>query len=328
MRYLTSVALLLLPLAASAEDCAKLDAKGVAALFDDWNLALSSLDAHEVSARYWPDAVLLPTQSNTPRTSGAMITDYYEHFLARRPRGRIDSRRITLGCNLAIDTGTYSFSLMSDKGAVSEVPARYSFVYQYRDGAWKILHQHSSAMPESGEASPAAESGEARAAVVVVPAPAPAAPPAPAVAAPTRVAVAKPVKPPAPPAKSAAPGDKDKSPAKEAPLAKEQAAAKPAAGKDVHTSMFANLSSSPSPAEFYPAEAKSRRERGEVKLRVCADDGGAVHGSPEVLKTSGSKRLDEAAQTWARSAKWVPATLNFKRVEGCTELNVAFEPPV
>ncbi len=81
------------PLAA-AESCATLDAKSVAALFDDWNFALSSLDANQVVQRYWPNAVLLPTVSNTPRTNAAMIGDYFEHFLAKRPRGRIDTRTI------------------------------------------------------------------------------------------------------------------------------------------------------------------------------------------------------------------------------------------
>jgi hypothetical protein len=47
--------------------------------------------------------------------------------------------------------------------------------------------------------------------------------------------------------------------------------------------------------------------------------------TPEVVKGSGSKLLDEAAQSWARAAKWVPATLNGCRVEGCTQIDVAFE---
>ena len=88
------------PLAA-AESCATLDSKAVAALFDDWNFALSSLEASQVVQRYWPNAVLLPTVSNTPRTSAAMIGDYFEHFLAKRPRGRIDTRTIQAGCNMA-----------------------------------------------------------------------------------------------------------------------------------------------------------------------------------------------------------------------------------
>lgn len=89
--------------------------------------------------------------------------------------------------------------------------------------------------------------------------------------------------------------------------------------------MFANLASSPPPSKFYPPEAAKHKERGNVNLRVCADGEGVVAGTPEVLKSSGSKLLDEAAQSWARAAKWVPATLNNHRVEGCTQVDVAFE---
>src|SRR3954471_24010071 len=111
MRRLLLLALLLTqgsPLRA-AESCVTLDDKAVAALFDDWNFALSSLDAAQVTQRYWPNAVLLPTVSNTPRTSPAMIGDYFAQFLVKRPRGRIDTRTIQSGCNLAVDMGTYTF---------------------------------------------------------------------------------------------------------------------------------------------------------------------------------------------------------------------------
>jgi uncharacterized protein (TIGR02246 family) len=297
---------------AAAETCVTLEPKVVAALFDDWNFALSSLDASQVVQRYWPNAVLLPTVSNTPRTSPAMIDDYFEHFLAKRPRGRIDTRTIQSGCNLAMDMGTYTFSLMDDKGVTSEVAARYTFIYQYRDGAWKILHHHSSAMPESGAAAAPVEAHAA----------------AEKPAAPTKVAQVEHAAP-APKAAPAAPKAAALPPPKPAaPAAKPAPEAKPATDKsaiEAKTAMFANLASSPPPSKFYPPEAAKRKERGTVNLRVCADGEGAVAGSPEVLKSSGSKLLDEAAQSWARAAKWIPATLNNHRVEGCAQVDVAFE---
>jgi len=296
----------------AAESCVTLEPKVVAALFDDWNFALSSLDASQVVQRYWPNAVLLPTVSNTPRTSPAMIDDYFEHFLAKRPRGRIDTRTIQSGRNLAMDMGTYTFSLMDDKGVTSEVAARYTFIYQYRDGAWKILHHHSSAMPESGAA---AAPVEAHAAVEK--------PPVPSKAAQVEHAAPAPKAAPAAPKAAALPPPKPAVPA-----AKPGAEAKPATDKsgiEAKTAMFANLASSPPPSKFYPPEAAKRKERGTVNLRVCADGEGTVAGSPEVLKSSGSKLLDEAAQSWARAAKWIPATLNNHRVEGCAQVDVAFE---
>ena len=354
-RLLLAAALLTpgLPLQA-ADACVTLDTKAVAALFDDWNFALSSLDAAQVVQRYWPNAVLLPTASNTPRTSPAMISDYYAHFLAQRPRGRIDTRTIDTGCNMAVDMGTYTFSLMDDKGTTSEVAARYTFVYEYRDGAWKILHHHSSAMPEvaantsadtrvasveaadkkevSAKPTPREQRRRKRkdylddepVAVKAADKPAPAA---------TAAADTKPAADVKAPADAKAPATKES-----AAVAKSSAPAKPATvaapptdtktSNEVRTAMFANLTSSPSPSKFYPPEAMRKKERGSVNLKVCADGKGAVGENMEVLKSSGSKLLDEAAMTWARAATWVPSTFNRQRVEGCATVDVSFEPPL
>jgi uncharacterized protein (TIGR02246 family) len=308
------------PLAA-AESCETLEPKAVAALFDDWNFALSSLEASQVVQRYWPNAVLLPTVSNTPRTNAAMIGDYFEHFLARRPRGRVDTRTIQGGCNMAMDAGTYTFSLMDDKGVTSEVAARYTFIYQYRDGGWKILHHHSSAMPESAASAPPVDAHAATPKPQVAPKPAQAARATQSAPAPVPVPV-----PAASPKQAKVDGKDAPKPADHAvaPAAK-QGGSPPT---EARTAMFANLASSPPPSKFYPPEAAKHKERGNVNLRVCADDTGAVAGTPEVVKSSGSKLLDEAAQSWARAVKWVPATLNQRRVEGCAQIDVAFEAAV
>jgi uncharacterized protein (TIGR02246 family) len=136
----------------SKEQCTQIDAKAAAAWFDQWNLALASLDPDRVAQHYWQDAVLLPTLSNTARNTPAMVREYFAHFLEKHPRGRIDTHTQHLGCNLVIDMGTYTFALMDGAGRTSEIAARYTFVYAYRGGAWKILHHHSSALPETAGA--------------------------------------------------------------------------------------------------------------------------------------------------------------------------------
>jgi uncharacterized protein (TIGR02246 family) len=153
LRGLTLTALTLLgaldpALASAKEQCVQADVKTAAAWFDQWNLALASLNPDRVAQHYWQDAVLLPTLSNTPRTTPAMVREYFVHFLEQHPRGRIDTRTLHMGCNVAIDMGTYTFALLDGDGHGSEVAGRYTFVYEYRGGAWKILHHHSSVMPE------------------------------------------------------------------------------------------------------------------------------------------------------------------------------------
>jgi len=135
-----------------APACAPISTQQVADLFNRWNDALASGDPEQVAALYSDDALLLPTLSAEPRQSHAAIRDYFTDFLARAPQGRIDSRTIQLGCNSAVDAGTYSF-LVADPGPAEGtgerhwVSARYTFLYGYRDGEWRILHHHSSLQP-------------------------------------------------------------------------------------------------------------------------------------------------------------------------------------
>ncbi|WP_019626629.1 SgcJ/EcaC family oxidoreductase [Thioalkalivibrio sp. ALJT] len=134
------------PVNESCVVCAPATRRLAEELFDAWNDALQTGDAYRVTALYAEDAVLLPTVSNVPRTSHAEIQDYFEHFLEKKPFGTINSRNVKLGCNKLTDAGTYTFRV-TDGGETKEVPARYTFVYENRDGAWKIVHHHSSMMP-------------------------------------------------------------------------------------------------------------------------------------------------------------------------------------
>ena len=129
--------------------CTKTSEQEIAALFDRWNASLATLDPDKVVANYAPDAVLLPTVSNKPRTNHEEIRDYFVHFLEKKPQGHIDFRIIKIGCNSALDTGLYTFTLYDTKGKAQKVAARYSYVYEYLNGQWLIEHHHSSALPES-----------------------------------------------------------------------------------------------------------------------------------------------------------------------------------
>lgn len=140
--------LLATPAMAETRECASVTKQDIAALFTRWEASLHTGDAEKVVENYAKDAVLLPTVSNTPRTDHAGIKDYFEHFLQKKPKGKIDSSTIHIGCNEAFDVGTYTFSLTDEHGKTSEVAARYSYIYAFEDGKWLIAHHHSSAMPE------------------------------------------------------------------------------------------------------------------------------------------------------------------------------------
>ncbi|QAB16333.1 SgcJ/EcaC family oxidoreductase [Hydrogenovibrio thermophilus] len=128
--------------------CAPASEKLAKELFQRWNQALLSENAKSVANLYWDDAVLLPTVSNVPRINPAEIEDYFQHFLQSKPNGTVLSRNLKQGCNKLTDAGVYEFEVVKG-GKKSVVPARYTFVYEFRHGDWKIIHHHSSMMPES-----------------------------------------------------------------------------------------------------------------------------------------------------------------------------------
>lgn len=119
-------------------------------LFDRWNESLKTKNPDNVVANYAADAVLLPTLSNKPRTNHAEMRDYFVHFLEKSPVGKIDMRVVKIGCNFAIDTGLYTFTVKAGE-ETKTVPARYTFTYEFQDGKWLISSHHSSAMPEKVE---------------------------------------------------------------------------------------------------------------------------------------------------------------------------------
>lgn len=125
-------------------ECQKTDKKEIESLFDRWNTSLKTGDAKKVSINYLEDSVLLPTVSNKVRLTQSERVDYFEHFLEKKPKGKIDSRTIRIGCNTAVDSGIYTFTF-ADK---SKVQARYTFVYDWNGNDWLISSHHSSAMPE------------------------------------------------------------------------------------------------------------------------------------------------------------------------------------
>ncbi|MEU6164538.1 SgcJ/EcaC family oxidoreductase [Streptomyces tanashiensis] len=124
----------------------------IAALFDRWNAALRSGDPERVTDLYAEDAVLLPTASPRIRTDHAAIADYFTHFLQKKPRGeKIRTEIEILDANSAIDAGLYRFHLTDPKtGVTKPVEARYTYVYEKRDGRWLIVNHHSSVLPAEG----------------------------------------------------------------------------------------------------------------------------------------------------------------------------------
>lgn len=124
--------------------CVKTDPQEIAALFNRWNNSLKTLNPVKVNANYTDNAILLATLSNKPRVNSAERIEYFKDFLSKRPVGKIDSRTIKIGCNKAIDTGLYTFTLKDGK----KIHARYTFTYRWDGHKWLISSHHSSVLPD------------------------------------------------------------------------------------------------------------------------------------------------------------------------------------
>ncbi|NEK64408.1 MAG: SgcJ/EcaC family oxidoreductase, partial [Xanthomonas perforans] len=75
--------------------------------------------------------------------------NYFAMFLTKKPQGVVNYRTVrVLDDDSAVDAGVYTFTLTDKHGNKSNVQARYTFVYEKRDGKWLIINHHSSAMPE------------------------------------------------------------------------------------------------------------------------------------------------------------------------------------
>lgn len=127
--------------------CVKTNEQEIAALFDRWNASLKSRNPVRVNANYTDNAILLATISNKPRVNSAERIAYFKDFLSKHPVGKIDSHTIKIGCNKAIDTGLYTFTLKDGK----KVHARYTFTYRWDGHKWLISSHHSSVLPENAE---------------------------------------------------------------------------------------------------------------------------------------------------------------------------------
>ena len=133
------------PAPAVDNSCHLTSEEGVAGLFERWNESLATSNAGEVVMKnYAENAIFLSTYSDKPRLTQKERYDYYTEILKRHPQLKVEQRAIHIGCNMANDTGIYMITF----NGKDKVPGRYSITYQYIDGDWLIVAQHTSLMPE------------------------------------------------------------------------------------------------------------------------------------------------------------------------------------
>lgn len=150
-RACTSTAILaaLLSLGATLVcDPARADAAAdVKAATQQWISAFNRKNAKDIVALYAQDAVFFGTSSPVLRDGPELVWDYFKG-LADLGDSTISTgeQRVQVFGDVAINTGFYTRSAKQD-GKVVQNPARFTFVYQLRNGKWMIVTHHSSALP-------------------------------------------------------------------------------------------------------------------------------------------------------------------------------------
>ena len=121
--------------------------KDVEATTQQWITAFNRKSAEEIVALYAKDAVFFGTTSPILRDKPDLVRDYFKNIgNAGNSTISMGDHRVQVFGDVAINTGFYTRTSVQD-GKEVKTPARFTFVYQLRQGKWMIVEHHSSVLP-------------------------------------------------------------------------------------------------------------------------------------------------------------------------------------
>jgi uncharacterized protein (TIGR02246 family) len=112
-------------------------------LLDAWAEAFNTRAPERVAALYAEDALLHGTSQARLRVGMAEIRTYFRGTSSVEFGER---HFVRLSDDNLLSVGHYDFSRTQD-GREIVTRARFTFIFQRREGVWKVLHHHSSAEP-------------------------------------------------------------------------------------------------------------------------------------------------------------------------------------
>jgi uncharacterized protein (TIGR02246 family) len=119
----------------------------VEAATQQWISAFNRKSAADIVALYAKDAVFFGTSSPVLRDTPELVRDYFKGIADLGDSTiAVGDHRVQVFGDVAINTGYYTRS-STQNGKVVQNPARFTFVYQLRQGKWMIVEHHSSAVP-------------------------------------------------------------------------------------------------------------------------------------------------------------------------------------
>ena len=148
MRRVIAIAVVALLLGCQTMPAPERAQNEIAAVTQKWIEGMTRHDIDGVVALYDPEAILWGTRSPTLRDKPESVREYFNILKTVPPsyKAVLGEQRIRIYGDVAINTGTYTFSEIRDGKEIVR-PARFSFVFRYRNGQWLIVDHHSSAVP-------------------------------------------------------------------------------------------------------------------------------------------------------------------------------------
>lgn len=123
--------------------------KDVEATTQQWIAAMNRKSTADVVALYAKDAVFFGTTSPVLRDTPTLVNDYFKNLPKLGDSTMsLGEHRVQVFGDVAINTGYYIRASKQD-GKEVKSPARFTFVYQLRQGKWMIVEHHSSVLPEA-----------------------------------------------------------------------------------------------------------------------------------------------------------------------------------
>ncbi|TVQ79298.1 MAG: SgcJ/EcaC family oxidoreductase [Bradymonadales bacterium] len=116
-------------------------------LFEDWGRALESGDPKKAAGLYAEEAIFFPTFSSEVKTKPQEIEEYFEKFLRRAPRAKLELSFFRDFGDFFIHSGRFSLEYLGADSSQQKAFARFHFLYKKVEEEWKILEHHSSLDP-------------------------------------------------------------------------------------------------------------------------------------------------------------------------------------
>ena len=112
-----------------------------------WAEAYNTRDPARIVAYYEPDAVFWGTSMKVIATTRDGIAEYFKDA-AKRPdaRAKIGEQHVRVYGDTAFSSGYNTFTDVRD-GKPTVNAARFTMIFHKRDGAWRLVHHHSSRLP-------------------------------------------------------------------------------------------------------------------------------------------------------------------------------------